>query len=153
MAGTTATDWIEIQQLMVERYPDLPQHEAYVELLRDAFIRFPKEVMGIVFPVLPHLSKQLPEIMQEIGKLTNRPGVSSTGTIAGILRDAMQSANASKRVASELKGFNNPSLSGQIANINALITSSAAVYYIKKNGRSSREDSERLRADWGPHSL
>ncbi|KAB8253820.1 hypothetical protein BDV32DRAFT_133436 [Aspergillus pseudonomiae] len=152
MADAAVTDWTELHQLMVERYPDLPYHEAYVELLRDAFIRFPNEVADIITPALPHLVERFPEAMEAFGTAI---GSRSTVFLGQMLRIAKVRENTNhtlEKIALELKTFNNSNIFGQIANIGALITSSCCVLY-QKNGGSSREYSRKPGADWGPYSL
>ncbi|KAK9485195.1 hypothetical protein V1527DRAFT_483286 [Lipomyces starkeyi] len=75
MADLAATDWVELHQLMQERYPDLPLNEAYVELLHDAIMKCPEEVARIIEPVLGPLAEESAEIAEAFGNLCNNPRV------------------------------------------------------------------------------
>ncbi|RFU26136.1 hypothetical protein B7463_g10202, partial [Scytalidium lignicola] len=86
------TDWVELSQLMQQRYPDLPVHEAYVNLLHDSFVKLPKEVAQIVKPVLPHLVHRAPELAQGLGVARGSPWGVFSGLLAGFIRDAVISS-------------------------------------------------------------
>src|SRR5438045_8228255 len=88
MADTSYADWVELYQLIQERYPDLPLYEAYVNLLYDSFIKLPKEVAETIKPVLPGLLQQSPEIVEAFGTLRGYPLIAFFGRLAGIIRNA-----------------------------------------------------------------
>lgn len=67
MDAAVYVDWVELQHLMKERYPDLPFHEAYVDLLHDAFIKLPEDHRKRIASMLPNLVQQSPEIVEAFG--------------------------------------------------------------------------------------
>lgn len=87
MADAAVAEWVELLQVMQERYPDLPLHEAYVNLLHDSFMNLPKEVAETIIPILPHLAQQLPEIVGSFGILCGSPLTAFFARIAVIIRN------------------------------------------------------------------
>ncbi|KAM7198267.1 hypothetical protein V8F33_005058 [Rhypophila sp. PSN 637] len=141
-----AMAWSELYHLMVTRYPDLPQDKALVENLRDLFVKYPKETGEAIKSTLSDLKKTFSEFRETIGEaveaLGEATGISIFGYIGRLIssraKDSVTGSHiretnqALEKIASELKTFNAPSLWGQMANINAILTSGAAVQYIKK---------------------
>ncbi|KAF2009913.1 hypothetical protein BU24DRAFT_427945 [Aaosphaeria arxii CBS 175.79] len=88
-------EWVELQHLIRERYPDLPLDEAYLNVLHDAFVKLPKDCMERMKPMLPHLVQQSPEILESISIYGGHPLMRFFSQLAGITRNARSKSIAS----------------------------------------------------------
>lgn len=93
--------WLELRQLAQVRYPDLSEQEAYVELCRDAFIRFPKEMARLVEPVLGPLANEAPELLKVYGILRGNQKVLSGAELISIIKRVVASVKSTPPEASQ----------------------------------------------------
>ncbi|KAJ5381345.1 uncharacterized protein N7496_003773 [Penicillium cataractarum] len=70
MNEAAGLDWMEVNQILQEHYPNLPPREAFVNFLRDVFINHPPELM-----------KRIPP-----GMLEKLQGAADIAMIIGVLR-------------------------------------------------------------------
>lgn len=131
--------WAELYDLMVTRYPDLPQHKAGVEFLCEVFTKYPKEAGEFIKSTLPDFKKALPDLLEGLSHITGVPVFGLAGRMLGSKKkdgvtgsQIRETNQALGKIASELRTFNNPNIWGQLSNINAILASSAAVFYIRK---------------------
>ncbi|KAK5659728.1 hypothetical protein OQA88_939 [Cercophora sp. LCS_1] len=153
-----AAEQAELYRLAQERYPNLPLVEAYLQLHHDFFVKLPKEVVKLINDQYPGLItlKTLSTCADGASLLTGNPKFSilanwllkysapkEASKLETILPELLPELKKSSirscetnetlgKIASELKRFDNYHLYGQITNAGALLTSTAAVYYIKK---------------------
>jgi hypothetical protein len=105
MVDAVTMEWVELYQLLEKRYPDLPLHESYVECLRDAYVKFPTEVLQIVKPTVLDLAEHVPDVIEAYGTYKSNRTLALFGRLSSIFSRAAQK-KFSKSADNSMNGIN-----------------------------------------------
>ena len=89
--------WMEMQALVQERYPDMPYEEAYFKFLLDQ-----KEVAEKYLLAILSQLQQAPELVEAYGVYVGSPSLQAWGRVAGLFRRYLQSINTSSAVGQNI---------------------------------------------------